>query len=67
MIPPRLRPILALNPLLGNGRQFPGACLLPGQPVDLKLIGISIGVTVAALAWAVSYFNKSQKSFADII
>jgi lipopolysaccharide transport system permease protein len=66
MVPARYRPILALNPCWGMVDSF-RACLLPGQPVDLKLIGISIGLTFVVFFGALIYFNKSEKSFADII
>jgi lipopolysaccharide transport system permease protein len=66
MVPARYRPLLALNPCWGMVDSF-RACLLPGQPVDLKLIGISIGLAVVVFFGSLMYFNKSEKSFADII
>jgi lipopolysaccharide transport system permease protein len=66
MVPARLRLVLALNPCWGMVDSF-RACLLPNQPVDLKLIAISIGVSFAVFAAGVHYFHKSEKSFADII
>ena len=66
MVPMRFRPILALNPCWGVVDSF-RACLLPNQPVDFKLIGISIGLTFVVFAGGLRYFYKSEKSFADII
>jgi lipopolysaccharide transport system permease protein len=66
MVPTRLRPILALNPCWGMVDSF-RACLLPNQPVDFKLIGVSIGLTFVVFAGSLRYFHKSEKSFADII
>ena len=66
MVPMRFRPILALNPCWGVVDSF-RACLLPNQPVDFKLIGISIGLTFVVFAGGLRYFRKSEKSFADII
>jgi lipopolysaccharide transport system permease protein len=66
MVPARFRPILALNPCWGMVDGF-RACLLPNQPVDFKLIGVSIGLTFVVFAGGLRYFHKSEKSFADII
>jgi len=66
MVPKRFRPILALNPCWGMVDSF-RACLLPNQPVDFKLIGVSIGLTFVVFAGGLRYFHKSEKSFADII
>jgi len=66
MVPKRFRPILALNPCWGMVDSF-RACLLPNQPVDFKLIGVSIGLTFVVFAGGLRYFRKSEKSFADII
>jgi lipopolysaccharide transport system permease protein len=66
MVPMRFRPILALNPCWGVVDSF-RACLLPNQPVDFKLIGVSIGLTFVVFAGGLRYFYTSEKSFADII
>jgi lipopolysaccharide transport system permease protein len=66
MVPARYRPILALNPCWGMVDAFRGL-LLPNQPIDLKLIAVSIGLTFVVFAVSLRYFLKSQKSFADII
>jgi lipopolysaccharide transport system permease protein len=66
MVPERFRPILALNPCWGMVDSF-RACLLPNQPVDFKLIGVSIGLTFVIFVGGLRYFHKSEKSFADII
>jgi lipopolysaccharide transport system permease protein len=62
----RLRPILALNPVWGMVDSF-RACVLPNQPFDFKLIGISVVVALAVFAAGLYYFHKSEKNFADII
>jgi lipopolysaccharide transport system permease protein len=66
MIPERFRPILALNPCWGMIDAF-RHCLLPNMPIDFKLIGISIGVTVAVFFAGVYYFHKAERTFADVI
>jgi lipopolysaccharide transport system permease protein len=66
MVPQRYRPLLALNPCWAMVDSF-RASLLPNQPVDFKLIGVSIGLSVLVFVASLVYFRKSEKSFADII
>jgi lipopolysaccharide transport system permease protein len=66
VIPEKYRPFLALNPCWGMVDCF-RACLLPNQPFDFKLIGMSVGVSVVVFVLGLYYFRKSEKSFADII
>jgi lipopolysaccharide transport system permease protein len=65
-VPERLRPFMALNPVWGMVDSF-RVCLLPNQPFDFKLIGISVAASLAIFATGLYYFRKSEKSFADII
>jgi lipopolysaccharide transport system permease protein len=65
-VPERLRPFMALNPVWGMVDSF-RACLLPNQPFDFKLIGISVATSIAIFAAGLYYFRKSEKTFADII
>jgi lipopolysaccharide transport system permease protein len=66
MIPQRFRPFLALNPCWGIVHAF-RACVFPGLPFDLKLIGTSMGVAVLIFAGSAYYFYRAEKSFADVI
>jgi lipopolysaccharide transport system permease protein len=66
IVPQRLRFLLALNPCWAVVDGF-RACLFPGQPIDFKLLSISIGVSFGIFAAAVYYFRKSEREFADII
>ena len=66
MIPARYRPILALNPCWGIVHAF-RACVFPGVPFDLKLIGTSLGVAVLMFLASAYYFYRAEKSFADVI
>ena len=66
MIPKRFQPILALNPCWGMVDGF-RACLFPNQPMDLKLMATSTIVTLAVFAFGFYYFQKMEKTFADII
>ena len=65
-VPERLRPFMALNPVWGMVDSF-RVCLLPNQPFDFKLIGISVAASLTIFATGLYYFRKSEKSFADII
>lgn len=66
VVPDRFRPFLALNPVWGMVDSF-RACVLPGEPFDFKLLGISIGVSLVVFVAGLYYFRKSEKSFADVI
>lgn len=66
VVPVRLRPFLALNPVWGMVDCF-RFFMLPNQPFDFKLMGVSVGVTLLVFAAGLYYFRKSQKNFADII
>jgi lipopolysaccharide transport system permease protein len=66
MIPSRIRPLLALNPCWGMIDGF-RACLFPRASVDLGLVGASIGSTLVVFLAGAYYFQKAERSFADII
>jgi lipopolysaccharide transport system permease protein len=66
MVPERFRPLLALNPCWGVVDAF-RACVFPGLPVDFKLLGTSIAVTLAVFLGGAYYFHREEKSFADVI
>jgi len=66
MIPVHLRGILSLNPCWGMVNGF-RACLFPGQPVDLTLLGMSAVMTIALFIGGAYYFHRCERSFADVI
>lgn len=66
MIPERWRPVLALNPLTGIIEAF-RACVVPSQPFDFHLLGISLVVTTVIFVGSAVYFRHTARSFADII
>jgi len=66
MIPRQFRPLLALNPCWGMVDGF-RACLLPHQPINFALLGVSMGVAVVLFTGGAYYFHAMEKSFADII
>ena len=66
MVPPRFRPILALNPCWGIVDAF-RACVFPNLPFDFKLIATSMSVIVVVFLGSAYYFRRAEKNFADII
>jgi lipopolysaccharide transport system permease protein len=64
LVPGRLRPVLALNPLTGIIGGFRAALL--GQPLPWDLIGIGGAVAVALAASGAFYFRRMERLFADV-
>jgi lipopolysaccharide transport system permease protein len=65
-IPERFRPLLALNPLWGIVEGF-RACVFPGKPINVELLGVSTSMAVAIFVAGAYYFRKAEKNFADVI
>jgi lipopolysaccharide transport system permease protein len=65
-LPKRYQQVLALNPMAGIVEGF-RACLFPGRPMDLMLVGTSTLVTLLVLVVGALYFRKTEQTFADII
>jgi lipopolysaccharide transport system permease protein len=66
VFPERFQWVLALNPLTGIIEAFRFA-LVPTYSVNWYALGLSLVVTAAVLVWAVLYFKRTEKAFADII
>ena len=64
-VPQSFRPLLALNPMAGIVEGF-RYCLL-GSPVSWALMGWSLAGCAVALVIGLFFFNKMDRSFADII
>ena len=65
LVPAKWQWILFLNPMSGMIDAFRSAFL--GKPLDMGAIGISFGVAIAFFLIGVSYFEKVERKFADII
>ncbi|HEY8468158.1 MAG TPA: ABC transporter permease, partial [Longimicrobiales bacterium] len=65
MIPERLRPVAALNPLTGIVDAFRAAAV--GQPISWQTLGPSLVVIALILAAGITYFNRTERYFADVI
>jgi lipopolysaccharide transport system permease protein len=66
MIPAKWRLIVGLNPLVGIIEAF-RACVVPGQLIDMELLGISLAVTAVIFTIGALYFRQTARSFADVI
>jgi len=65
MIPEGFRWLLVLNPMTGAIDGFRSAFL--GKPFDLVALGVSFGLALVFLLVGVTYFNKVEENFADVI
>jgi lipopolysaccharide transport system permease protein len=66
VFPERFRWLLALNPLTGLVEAFRYA-LVPTYSVHWDVLGVSLAMTAAILVFAVVYFKRTEKAFADIV
>ncbi|MGB7218695.1 MAG: ABC transporter permease [Vicinamibacterales bacterium] len=66
LIPVRLQPALALNPLAGLIEGF-RACLFPDRPIDFALIATSAAVATGVFVASAIYFRRTERVFADIV
>ena len=65
LVPDRWQWLLYLNPMTGLVEGFRSAFL--GKPIDVSGIGISFAISLAILIIGVTYFEKVERRFADII
>lgn len=65
LVPEKWQWVLFLNPMAGVIDAFRSAFL--GQPFDWSAIGLSMAVGLAVFLWAIAYFEKVERRFADII
>jgi lipopolysaccharide transport system permease protein len=66
MLPQRLQPLMAINPLAGIVEGF-RACLFSERLPDPVLTSISLTMSVAVFVFGLSYFRKTERAFADVI
>lgn len=65
LVPDSWRWMLHLNPMVGLIEAFRSAFL--GRPFDLTALGISVITALAMFAVGISYFERVERRFADII
>lgn len=63
---PRLRFLLAFNPLSGVMEIF-RASLLPAGSIDIMLVASSVGLALLLFVLGALYFHAAERSFADVI
>jgi len=66
IIPERYRLLIALNPVSGVIDAF-RACLVPGKHIEWQSLWISSLITLVIFSFAVFYFKKTERAFADIV
>jgi lipopolysaccharide transport system permease protein len=66
IIPERFRFLAALNPLTGIIDAFRKS-VMPWQPIDWQLLLVSSLLTLLVFAAGLSFFRKTERSFADIV
>lgn len=64
-VPARYRPILALNPMFGITDAFRASVL--GLPIQWQSLLISAASALAMFAFAIHYFRRSERMFADFV
>jgi lipopolysaccharide transport system permease protein len=66
IIPEKYRGLMALNPLSGIIEAC-RASLLPTRDVNWMTLGVSFAITVIIFVVGLIYFNRTQRSFADVV
>ena len=66
LVPSRLQPVLALNPMAGLIEGF-RACVLPRHTIDFGMIASSAAVATVVFLASIVYFHRAERAFADIV
>ena len=66
-VPPYLRWLYDLNPMVGVIDGFRWACLKGVAPLDLRSQFCSLVVTAALCGFGLWYFRRTEKTFSDVI
>lgn len=67
VVPEHWRWVYALNPMVGVIDGFRWCILGPEQGLDLTSLLIGAAVTAAFLAFGITYFRRTERSFADLV
>jgi lipopolysaccharide transport system permease protein len=62
----KYRFVLYLNPMSGIIDAH-RVCILGNKPMDMKLLGISMGISAVVFISGLYYFKRMERNFADII
>jgi lipopolysaccharide transport system permease protein len=66
LVPDAVRPFYALNPMTGVIEGFRWALLDTPAP-DITMMGISLAIIILLLFGGLIYFNRTERTFADVI
>jgi lipopolysaccharide transport system permease protein len=66
LVPERWQLVYGLNPMAGVVEGFRWALLGTGDPPG-AMLAVSVGVTLVLLAASVTYFQRMERTFADVI
>jgi lipopolysaccharide transport system permease protein len=66
-IPAQWRWLYALNPMVGIIDAFRWSICRGTSPIDLKVLAISLAVSLILLVTGIHYFRRMEKGFADVI
>lgn len=67
VVPEGLRSLYSLNPMVGVIDGFRWATLRGTLPLDPVSLGLSIATTLVLCISGISYFRKTERTFADVI
>jgi len=59
--------LYSLNPVVGVIDGFRWSLLGGENQIDPRSFGLSLAVTAALLVWGISYFRRTERTFADVI
>jgi lipopolysaccharide transport system permease protein len=66
-LPEQLRPLYALNPMVGVIDGFRWALLRGQPPLSFYTLGTSLAVILLFCVTGIWYFRKMERTFADVI
>ncbi|MBE0669586.1 MAG: ABC transporter permease [Anaerolineales bacterium] len=66
IVPEKYRILISLNPLAGIIEAF-RSIVIHNKPIDFLSLGISFSVILVVLIMGLSVFQKTEKSFADLV
>ena len=66
-VPAQWRWLYALNPMVGIIDAFRWSICRGASPIALKVLAISLAVSLILLVTGIYYFRRMEKGFADVI
>jgi homopolymeric O-antigen transport system permease protein len=66
-VPAHWRPFFVLNPMVGVIDGFQWAIFGSAAFIEVRSVGVAVGVTALLLLFGVRYFRRMERTFADVI